>query len=393
MPPIVSLAAPCLRSAVPGIAPYLRLVLPALLLVAVGVATLLAWRRRPATLRPRLWALAASAAFLLLDWGLATALAPLGLSFGPVEPILFYLWGLRALFALPFLVPPLKRRKRPARAAGLPVCWTLNLVLLAGAVDAFYIEPFALGVTRVEIEVPGLSRPLRIVQLSDLHIERRTPRERALVPLVESLQPDLIVHTGDYLNLANLDDPLALDEARAVLARFHAPLGVYAIAGTVDADSMDELFRGTGTTVLDDAIATVVCDGRTISIIGVHGAWDRTFSEHRAALLRLTPQVPAEHFSILLYHTPDLIAEAAAQGIDLYLAGHTHGGQVRLPFYGALVTASAYGKQYEMGRYQVGGTTLFVSRGLGMEGFWITPRVRFLCPPEVVLIELVPPSE
>lgn len=386
-------AAPHLQSAAPGIAAYLRLIVPALLIAAAGAATLLAWRRRPAAHRPRLWALAATAAFVLLDWGLATALAPLGLSFGPVEPILLYLWSLRGIFFLPFLVPSLKRRKRPARPAGLIVHWALNLILLAGTLDAFYVEPFALGVTRVELEVPGLTRPLRIVQISDLHVERRTPRERALVPLVESLQPDLIVLTGDYVNLGYLQDPLARSEARAVISQLHAPQGVYAVAGTVDADTMDDLFRGTAITVLDDAIAPVICDGQTLSLIGVYGAWDRPFSADRAALLRLAPQVPAEHFSILLYHTPDLIAEAAAQGIDLYLAGHTHGGQVRLPFYGALATASDYGKQYEMGRYQVGGTTLFVSRGLGMEGFWVTPRVRFLCPPEVVLIELRPVSE
>jgi predicted MPP superfamily phosphohydrolase len=91
--------------------------------------------------------------------------------------------------------------------------------------------------------------------------------------------------------------------------------------------------------------------------------------------------------SLLLYHTPDLIETADREEIDLYLAGHTHGGQVRLPFFGAIVTMSAYGKQYEMGLYQLNPTTLYVSRGVGMEGMGL-PRVRFLCPPEIVLIEL-----
>jgi len=91
-------------------------------------------------------------------------------------------------------------------------------------------------------------------------------------------------------------------------------------------------------------------------------------------------------FTLLLYHSPDLIEGAAAHEIDLYLAGHTHGGQIRLPLFGALFTASTYGKRYEMGRYQMGDTTLYVSRGLGMEGMG-APRARFLCPPEVVLVE------
>jgi predicted MPP superfamily phosphohydrolase len=89
----------------------------------------------------------------------------------------------------------------------------------------------------------------------------------------------------------------------------------------------------------------------------------------------------------LLYHTPDLIETASELGVDLYLAGHTHGGQVRLPWLGAIFTASRYGKRYEMGSYRVGRTQLYVSRGIGMEGLG-TPRVRFLCPPEIVELEL-----
>jgi hypothetical protein len=82
-----------------------------------------------------------------------------------------------------------------------------------------------------------------------------------------------------------------------------------------------------------------------------------------------------------------LIEVADRLQIDLYLAGHTHGGQVRLPVWGAIITMSAYGKQYESGLYQLNPTTLYVSRGIGLEGLSL-PRVRFLCPPEMVLIEL-----
>jgi hypothetical protein len=98
---------------------------------------------------------------------------------------------------------------------------------------------------------------------------------------------------------------------------------------------------------------------------------------------------PADAYTLLLYHTPDLIETASASSVDLYLAGHTHGGQIRLPFHGAVFTFSEYGKKYEMGEYIVGPTTLYVTRGLGMEGFNM-PRARFLCPPEIVLVELGP---
>ena len=102
---------------------------------------------------------------------------------------------------------------------------------------------------------------------------------------------------------------------------------------------------------------------------------------------RARAAVPPEKYTLLLYHSPDLMPEASRAGIDLYLCGHTHGGQIRLPLWGAVVTSSKYGKRYEMGCYQAGSTTLYVSRGIGLEGKG-APRMRFLCPPEIELFEL-----
>jgi predicted MPP superfamily phosphohydrolase len=101
--------------------------------------------------------------------------------------------------------------------------------------------------------------------------------------------------------------------------------------------------------------------------------------------------VPPEAFTLFLYHTPDLILEAAGTGrVDLYCAGHTHGGQVALPVYGALVTLSKFGKKYESGLHREGQTSLYVTRGVGMEG-GSAPRVRFFARPEITVIELAPP--
>jgi predicted MPP superfamily phosphohydrolase len=94
-------------------------------------------------------------------------------------------------------------------------------------------------------------------------------------------------------------------------------------------------------------------------------------------------------FTILMYHSPDLAPEAAGAGIDLQVSGHTHGGQVRVPGLGALVTSSLHGKRFEMGAYQLGDMLLYVARGIGLEGQG-APRARFLCEPEVVLWELDP---
>jgi predicted MPP superfamily phosphohydrolase len=93
--------------------------------------------------------------------------------------------------------------------------------------------------------------------------------------------------------------------------------------------------------------------------------------------------------SIFLYHYPEEVENPALRSADIYLAGHTHGGQVALPFYGALLTLSKFGKKYEAGTYKVGQTTLNVNRGIGMEGGH-APRVRFYARPEITVIDIVP---
>ena len=97
--------------------------------------------------------------------------------------------------------------------------------------------------------------------------------------------------------------------------------------------------------------------------------------------------IPEDFFTIFLYHSPDLAPNACQLGIDLQLSGHTHGGQVCLPLFGPFFTASLYGRRFQSGRYQIGPMTLYITRGLGMEGK-AAPRVRFLCPPEIILWEV-----
>lgn len=379
---------------------YARITAPALLTLFMAAVTIRAWRSAKGIGSPGRWAIAATICFALLDWGLVTALPHLGLSFGPVETALIGMFGLRlALYALllaALTVSLLRRRPAPAKRSigGLALLWLGNLVLLGLLVDAFYIEPFLLTVTNVRVDTPAFpaGKPLRIVQLSDPHVERTTKREQELIPLVDSLEPDLIALTGDYLNLAYVRDPIALHDAREMLSQLHAPYGVYAVAGTVDHPSqlMDDLFEESDILVLDDEVVTVPLENGDLYVVGVTNLERR---RDTAALRSVMDQVPEDVYTLLLYHTPDLIETAAEEGVDLYLAGHTHGGQIRLPFYGAIVTFSDYGKQYEHGLYTVGATTMYVTRGLGMEGFWFTPRVRFLCPPEVVVLDVGPGGE
>jgi len=326
-------------------------------------------------------------AFVALDAALLAALPRLHLSFGPVQPPLLALAAVRWLASLAAALASL----------WLPPMWPLGVLLafhliLSGlAVYGCVVEPFHLTVTRLEVSSPrlaGLSRPLRILHLSDLHMERPTPRDERVLALAAELAPDLIVLTGDYLNLSYADDDTAIAHARQWLSRLRAPLGVYAVLGTPEVDlrhRADELFAGTGVRLLRNEQVQVEAGSQAITLVGV--TCERDLSVDRAGLDAALRGVPDGGFTILLYHIPDLMPEAVARGIDLYLTGHTHGGQWRLPGYGAVITSSAYGKRYEMGHYVEGRTHLYVSRGLGLEGL-AAPRARFLCPPEVVLLTL-----
>jgi hypothetical protein len=326
-----------------------------------------------------------SVGITLLD-GIGLALLPrMGRSFGPVTPPLLALTFVRA--SLTFAVG-LLWNTWPS-LLGLTV---VQLAIAAASLYATWIEPFRIGLTHAALSSPRLdgSAPLRLLHVSDLHFERVTPRERQLLDLIEETDPDLIVLTGDYLNLSSVHDPAAQTEVRDLLAelceRTRGP--VYAITGSPPVDLkgvVPEIFDELPITWLLDNVAHLRINGHTIRLVGLRCTGERSRDAPR--LRRLLVNAPGGLFTLLVYHSPDLMPEAVELGVDLYFCGHTHGGQIRLPLLGALITSSELGKRYEMGRYKEKGTTLYVSRGLGMEGLG-APRARFLSPPEVILWNL-----
>ncbi len=262
-----------------------------------------------------------------------------------------------------------------------------QILLLGFGTYGFFVEPFRLTVSQLQIPVQGLTRPIRIVQLSDIHVERITPREQAIPHQVESLRPDMIVITGDFINESYINQPQTIDATRELIGQLKAPFGVFGVNGNVEThDRLQQMLDGLDITVLDNQVVRIPEIGQNFVLIGlnyVNGSVDE------ANLTQLMAQVRPDDFSLLLYHKPDLAYAARDKNVKLYLAGHTHGGQVRAPFYGAIFSNSRYGKTFEMGQYQLGEMTLFVSRGLGFTG-GVAPRIRFLAPPEIAVIDLVP---
>jgi predicted MPP superfamily phosphohydrolase len=244
------------------------------------------------------------------------------------------------------------------------------------------VEPNWLSVTRVSVansKIPRGSK-IRIAHISDVHSESTVRLEERLPEAIAAEKPDLIVFTGDALSSAD-----GLPVFKALLKKLSKIAPTFAVKGNWDATYWKNLgvFEETGAVELNGA-------GRVVTVRGIKVGISGLAAGNEKDLNRALVGIPANVLSVFLYHYPDLIAEVSSRQVDLYCAGHTHGGQVALPGFGALVTFSKFGKKYESGLYREGKTSLYVNRGIGMEGGSV-PRVRFWARPELTIIDLVPP--
>jgi predicted MPP superfamily phosphohydrolase len=330
-------------------------------------------------------ALLMALAFLItcaFEWWLLRTLRTSGRSYGPEKPVILALGAVQALLlvALGLITAPV---------------WLAIIALVAITTLVYYstwIEPFQLGVTHQTYITDKLrpdGPPIRLLQIGDMHIERITPRERDLNRRIAELQPDIIIYTGDFVNLSNTDDPESEKHIREIIGEWRAPLGVYVVSGTplvepiarVEAftDGLDNL------KLLKNQWISIDTPAGPLHILGLIVTHD--MARDRALLKKMMLSAPKTGLRLLDFHPPDIAPEANEAGIDLYLCGHTHGGQIRLPLIGALFSSSHLGNQFIMGRYELGTTTLYTARGVGLEGLG-APRARFLCPPEIVLWEI-----
>lgn len=267
----------------------------------------------------------------------------------------------------------------------------LILVLLASVVllplaiagYSYYIEPKWVETTRVTVYISGLPREfdgLRLVQISDLHVGPYTSKGDVdgYVKIVNGLQPDAVVITGDFISksIENIY-PCAV-----ALENLNPRLATYAVLGNhdfaTDPDVVARVLQRIGIKVLRNDADAIARGSQHLWILGVDDVY--LFQDDLPAARQ---KVSDNGKTILLCHSPDIAQQASDAGIDLILAGHTHGGQVRLPFVGALVVP-VENDQYEAGLYSVGHSQLYVNRGLGV----VEPPVRFLSRPEITLLTL-----
>jgi len=269
---------------------------------------------------------------------------------------------------------------RRARPAGAIVSLGFALVGVAVAWDAFLVEPHWLEVSRIRLVAPPLSKPMRLVLMADLQTDTFGPYERDVFRRVMQEKPDVILLGGDYLQADNATRAELRRQMGSFLReiRFSAPQGVFAVQGNVDPDDWPALFAGLPVTTIERTRSFDLGPVRLTCL-----------SEADSFRRRLkVPSVGPGRFHVVLGHAPSY-AMGKVQA-DLLLAGHTHGGQVRLPWIGPITTLSPVPRHWCSGCTELpGGARLYVSRGIGMER-GRAPRLRFFCRPELVVIDLVP---
>jgi len=264
---------------------------------------------------------------------------------------------------------------------------TIPVVIVAGVIWAFFIEPNRLIVRNQTIQISEWPRELsgiRIAVISDIHVGSRfidDDKLRLIVSRTNELKPDLIVILGDYITGRGRDtDPP--ERFSAILKGFEAPLGVYSVLGNhdwwFDGSRVRNALEANGIHVLDNEVTEVKFQSGSFWLVGLADLWTRP-----QRIEETVSQVPEGRPIIALAHNPDIFPNLPRR-VQLLLAGHTHGGQVRFPLIGAVVQASDYGQRYARGHVFEQDHHLFVTTGIGTS---IIP-VRFGVPPEIVLLTI-----
>ena len=264
------------------------------------------------------------------------------------------------------------------------------LLAIGGVGYGFLMEPNQFKVETVRLKLPRLARSfsgLRLAQISDIHMGgwMNGKRLQRVADLVIDQKPDLLLITGDFLIG---DDALTISQQSIQdlileLSRLSSSFPTFAVLGNhdywTDVETVRHILTSSGTTDLTNAVSTLKRGEDSLHICGVDDIW-----EGDARLDDVISQLADGGPAILMAHEPDFADTSAATGrFDLQLSGHTHGGQVVLPFIGPPILPHL-GRKYPSGLYQVGEMIQYTNRGVGMARL----PIRINCPPEITLFVL-----
>jgi predicted MPP superfamily phosphohydrolase len=273
----------------------------------------------------------------------------------------------------------LTRREFLRGAAAVPL-----VALSAGSAYASFVEPYHYEVTLTDVLIAGLPQSFdgfRIAQISDVHHSRLVSIAdvRRVVELAQGTGADLIVLTGDYTTAYRR----YIEPCAEALGALSAPEGVWAVLGNHDHYTDPQLtaraLERAHINVLNNANTAIRRGGETLQLAGIDD-WSWNGTDWPRALYGLDQKFP----TVLLSHQPRVLDVAEALKVSLILSGHTHGGQLSLPFIGAPARFGVKDFKYLRGLYERKGTQLYVSRGTGVIGL----PVRFGARPEIAVIRL-----
>jgi predicted MPP superfamily phosphohydrolase len=264
------------------------------------------------------------------------------------------------------------------------------LLTIGGVGYGYFMEPNWFKVETIRLKLPRLSRRfsgLRLAQISDIHIGGWMNLERLqrAAELVLDQKPDVLLITGDFLiggDIAAISEQ-TIQDLMTGLSRLASAVPTFAVLGNhdywVDVKTVRRVLSVSGITELTNAVYTLKRDEDTLHLCGVDDLW-----EGNARIDDVIAQLKDKSSAILLAHEPDFADTSAATGrFDLQLSGHTHGGQVVLPWIGAPVLPYL-GRKYPSGLYKVGEMFQYTNRGIGMARL----PLRINCPPEITLFVL-----
>jgi len=292
-------------------------------------------------------------------------------------------YGSAFLFASAALMYRQKKSNGKPRRKMPTLLVVVGCFYFGSAIDALLIEPTALVIREITIPSPKIAEPVTIVFCADMQTERVGNYERRTLQKIKEQNADLILFGGDYIQGKNDEENRQLLDDWNQLFReieLDAPLGIYALQGNKELKQpWRDMFKDTAI-ISRGLTGSIYMDELRITFLSVRTSW---------AKRTIVDKIYPEKFRIMLGHMP--VFAMAEQEADLLLAGHTHGGQVHLPFFGPLHTNSKdLPRRWSSGVTTLpNGGTLIVTNGSGLARE-NAPRIRFFCRPDFWVIRLVP---
>ena len=252
---------------------------------------------------------------------------------------------------------------------------------------SFIFEPNNIQIEKINIEIENLPEEfegMKIVHLTDFHSKDFGEREERTIEIIKNLNPDFVFITGDFIDHSTKDLDSCQEFWRELSSQYQGK--TFGVLGnhehwikSPNIAAIKKLLEENGISILNNENRKIFQGDKYIYLLGVDDP-DSEKDDLPKAMINTEENIP----KILLAHSPDIIDNLQGEKVDLILVGHTHGGQVVIPFVQPFWTPTKNRGKYASGLFRVNDTNLYVNRGIGMASL----QVRFNCSPEITVIEL-----